>query len=116
VAFIRNSHTTLTGSITAAMEQARQRNPDLQIVVQVQTWEELDETLPLEPDRIRLDGMPVQDIQDAVKWVAGRVPLEVSGAITLDNVRAIAETGVDYVFVASLTQQIRPLCISLRMV
>ena len=62
-----------------------------------------------------LDGMAVQDIQDAVKWVAGRVPLEASGLITLDNVRAIAETGVDYISIASLTQWIKPLYMSLRM-
>ena len=113
--FIRDSHIAITGSITAAMKQARQRNTDLQIMVQVQTWEELDEALPLAPDRITLDGMSVQDIQDAVKWVAGRVPLEVAGPITLDNVRAIAETGIDYISVASLTQWIKPLYISLRM-
>jgi nicotinate-nucleotide pyrophosphorylase (carboxylating) len=111
--FIRDSHITLTGSIAAAMNQVRLRNTDLRIAVQVKTWEELDQVLPLEPDQITLDGMSIQDIQDAVKWVAGRVPLEASGAITLDNVHAIAETGVDYISVASLTQWVKPLYINL---
>jgi nicotinate-nucleotide pyrophosphorylase (carboxylating) len=113
--FIRDSHIAITGGIAAAMEQIRQRNTDLQIVVEVQTWEELDQALPLMPDRITLNEMSADDIRDAVKWVAGRVPLEVSGAITLDNVRAIAETGVDYISVSSLTQWVKPLYISLKM-
>jgi nicotinate-nucleotide pyrophosphorylase (carboxylating) len=113
--FIRDSHITIAGGITAAMTQVRQRNTDLQIVIEVQTWEELDEAFPLMPDRITLNGMSVKDIQDAVKWIAGRVPLEVAGPITLDNVRAIAETGIDYIAVSSLTQWIKPLYISLRM-
>lgn len=112
--FIRDSHITMTGSITAAMEQARQRNTDLQIVVEVQTWEELDEAFPLEPDQITLNGMSIKDVHDAVKWVAGRVPLEFSGLVTLDNVRAVAETGIDYISVSSLTQWIKPLYISLK--
>jgi nicotinate-nucleotide pyrophosphorylase (carboxylating) len=113
--FIRDSHIAIAGGITAAMEQIRQRNTDLQIVVEVQTWEELDEALPLEPDRITLNDMSIDDIKDAVKWVAGRVSLEAAGPITLDNVRAIAETGIDYISVSSLTQWIKPLYISLKM-
>ena len=102
--FIRSGHLAIAGGIAAAMERVRQRATGLQVVVEAENWAQLDEALPLEPDRIMLTGMPAQDIVDAVKWVAGRLPLEVSGPITLDNVRAIAETGVDYISVPALTQ------------
>ncbi len=111
--FIRDSHIAIAGSITAAVERVRQQETDLQVVIEVHTWAELDESLPLEPDRIMLNQMSLQDIRDAVKWVAGRAPLEVSGEITLENVREIAETGVDYVSVSALTQWIKPSHISL---
>lgn len=113
IVFIRDSHIAIAGSITAVMEQVRQLDTGLQVAVQVRTWAELDEALPLEPDRIILSGMSVEDMRDAVRWVAGRVPLEASGEITLDNVRAVAETGVDYIAVASLTQWVKSLHISL---
>ena len=111
--FIRDSHIAIAGSITAAVERVRQQETDLQVVIEVHTWAELDESLPLEPDRIMLNQMSLQDIRDAVKWVAGRAPLEVSGEITLENVREIAETGVDYISVSALTQWIKPSHISL---
>jgi nicotinate-nucleotide pyrophosphorylase (carboxylating) len=114
---IRSGHAAIAGGITAAVERVRQLDAELtshlQMVIEVQTWGQLDEAFPLEPDRILLSGMSIQDIADAVKWVAGRVPLEVVGGVTLANVRAIAETGVDYIAVDALTQQAQALDLSL---
>jgi nicotinate-nucleotide pyrophosphorylase (carboxylating) len=109
VVFIRSGHATIAGGLPAAVERARQANTGLQILVEAQNWEQLDEALPLEPDRIVLTELPIDDIADAVKWVAGRVPLEISGDIPLENARAIAETGVDYISVDSLVQYVRPM-------
>ena len=110
---IRSGHAVIAGGITSAVERVRQFDAGLtshlQMSIEVQTWEQLDEALPLEPDRIILSGMSIQDIADAVKWVAGRLPLEVAGGVTLENVRAIAETGVDYIAVDALTQQAQAL-------
>lgn len=111
--YVRDNHIALAGGITAVMERIRELNTGLQVVIEIKTWAELDEALPLDPDRITLSRMSIQDIKDAVRWVAGRVPLEVSGGITLDNVREIAETGVDYISVSALTRCCMPLHISM---
>ena len=111
--FIRRSHAMLAGGLQAAIASARQSNTGLQIVVEAQTWAQLDEALPLEPDRIVLTGLPTSDVADAVRWVAGRVPVEVSGPIPLADVRALAQTGVDYVSVDTLGQHVRPMRITL---
>jgi len=111
--YLRDTHIALAGSITAAMERIRAQNSDLEVVIEVKTWAELDEALALDPNRITLIRWGVQDIRDAVKWVAGRVPLEVSGNISLDNVREIAETGVDYISVAELTCHLVPVHIGM---
>jgi nicotinate-nucleotide pyrophosphorylase (carboxylating) len=109
VVLVRSNHAKLAGGLAVAIERARAENTGLQILVEVYDWEQLDEALPLEPDRIVLAGLPIADIADAVKWIAGRVPIEIAGEIPLENVRAIAETGVDYIAVDSLTQHVRPL-------
>ncbi len=111
--YVRDNHIALAGSIAAAMERIRELNTGLQVVIEVETWEELEEALPLDPDRITLSQMSIPDVKDAVRWVAGRVSLEVSGGITLDNVREIAETGVDYISVSALTRCCMPLHISM---
>ena len=110
---IRSGHIAIAGGASAAMEQARAASTGMQIMVEVSAWEQLDEVLPLEPDRIILTGLSVQDIADAIKWVAGRVPLEVLGEIPLEQVREIAETGVDYISVGALTQRAHSVQISL---
>ena len=111
--YIHGGHATIVGSLPVAVERARQANTGLQILIEARSWEQLDEALPLEPDRIVLTGLPVGDIADAVKWIAGRVPIEVSGEVSPDDARVIAETGVDYISVDALTQYVRPLHITL---
>lgn len=111
---IKDNHIAAAGSITDAVRRVRQKNAlRLPIEVEVKTWAELEEAVALRPDRIMLDNMSAQEMKQAVDWVAGRVPLEASGGITLNSVRAVAETGVDYISVGALTHSVTALDISL---
>jgi nicotinate-nucleotide pyrophosphorylase (carboxylating) len=112
---IKNNHIAACGgNITAAVQ--RVRNCDQRkrpIEVEVRNFDELSEALSLKVDRIMLDNMSVEDMRKAVQLVAGHTPLEASGNVTLDNVRAIAETGVDYISTGSVTHSVKALDISL---
>jgi nicotinate-nucleotide pyrophosphorylase (carboxylating) len=111
---IKDNHIAAVGSITAAVERVRMHNEQgLPIEVEVKTWPELEEAVSLRPERIMLDNMPPDKMRRAVQWVAGRVPLEASGGITLESVRAVAETGVDYISIGALTHSVAALDISL---
>jgi len=111
---IKDNHIAAAGSITAAVGRVREHNEQgLPIEVEVKTWSELEEAVALCPDRIMLDNMTISQMRCAVEWVAGRVPLEASGGITLEGVRAVAETGVDYISVGALTHSVTALDISL---
>ena len=111
---IKNNHITAVGSITAAINRVREcdegRRP---IEVEVRTLEELQEALALQPDRILLDNMSLDQMRAAVEIAAGRVPLEASGNVTLDTVSAIAATGVDFISSGALTHSVKALDISL---
>jgi nicotinate-nucleotide pyrophosphorylase (carboxylating) len=111
---IKDNHIAAAGNITAALERVRRHNKaNLPVEVEVKTSAELEEAVALQPDRIMLDNMSPEQMRTAVEWVAGRVPLEASGGITLESVRAVAETGVDYISVGALTHSVRALDISL---
>ena len=111
---IKDNHIAAARTITAAVERVRAHNVRaLPIEVEVKTWAELTEAVNLQPDRIMLDNMTPAAMRRAVEWVDGRVPLEASGGITLKTVRAVAETGVDYISVGALTHSVTALDISL---
>jgi nicotinate-nucleotide pyrophosphorylase (carboxylating) len=111
---IKDNHIAAADGITAAVLGVRAGDPNhLPIEVEVKTWDELEEAVALRPERIMLDNMDVDQMRRAVEWVAGRVPLEASGGITLESVRAVAETGVDYISVGALTHSVVALDISL---
>jgi nicotinate-nucleotide pyrophosphorylase (carboxylating) len=111
---IKNNHVDRAGSITAAVERIRSKTMPQKIMVEVRDANELDEALALRPDFILLDNMTVAQMHEAVERVAGAVPLEASGGITIDNVRAIAETGVDRISIGALTHSVTALDISMR--
>jgi nicotinate-nucleotide pyrophosphorylase (carboxylating) len=112
---IKDNHIDGAGSITAAVERVRTRHGDrYPIEVEVKTLDELDEALRLTPDYILLDNMDPATMRTAVERTAGRVPLEASGNVTLDTVRAIAETGVDAISVGALTHSAPSFDVSLR--
>jgi nicotinate-nucleotide pyrophosphorylase (carboxylating) len=111
---VKDNHIAAAGGITAAWQRIqRQNRADLPVEIEVKTWAELEEAVALRPDRIMLDNMSPDEMCQAVAWVAGRVPLEASGGITIETVRAVAETGVDYISVGALTHSVIALDISL---
>jgi len=104
---IKNNHIALAGSITKVLERAhRNRQGNQPLEVEVRTPTELEEALQHGAEAILLDNMSVSEVVKAVERVAThtrRVPLECSGGISLENVRAYAETGVDFISVGALT-------------
>ena len=111
---VKNNHIDRAGSIAAALERIRRRGMPQKIMVEVRDEAELDEALALQPDFILLDNMPTAAMREAVARVNGKVALEASGGITLENVREIAETGVDRISIGALTHSVKALDISMR--
>ncbi len=111
---IKDNHIQAAGSITAAVQRVKARNRRrLPIEVEVRTIPELEEALALGVDRILLDNMSCDEMRRAVEVAAGRVPLEASGNVTLQNIRQVAETGVDYISSGALTHSVKALDLSL---
>ena len=112
---IKENHIAAVGSATAAINAARKiAPPGVWIQVEVETLEQLKEVLAAGANMVLLDNMDLDTMRAAVKITAGRAQLEASGGITLDNVRAIAETGVDRISVGSLTKDIKAVDLSMR--
>ena len=102
---LKDNHIAVAGSITAAVKRAKTHAPILtKIEVECDNLDQVRECLDAGADIIMLDNMSNEDMREAVKMSAGRVPLECSGGVRLDTIRAKAETGVDYVSVGRITQ------------
>ena len=102
---IKDNHISVCGSISAAVQRARAGTPVLtKIEVECDTLAQVKEALASGADMILLDNMSLEEMRDAVALSAGRVPLEASGGVRLETVRAIAETGVDFISVGRITQ------------
>ncbi len=114
---IKDNHLAAVGGstrITDAVHLAKQNAPHtLRVEVEVTNLDELEEALASGPDAILLDNMTVDEMSEAVRRSAGRAMLEASGGITLETLRAVAETGVDLISVGALTHSSRALDISL---
>lgn len=114
---IKDNHIAAAGSITAAVRRVRARNSaGLPVEVEVTSLDQLEEALAAGADRILLDNMDPPTMREAVRRVNRRVLLEASGGITLENVAAVAATGVDYISVGALTHSVRALDVSLDIV
>lgn len=111
---VKNNHIDRAGSIRAAVERIRSRRMPQKIMVEVRNHKELQEALEVRPDLIMLDNMSNEDMRRAVERTAGRVPLEASGGITLQNVREVADTGVDRISIGAVTHSVRAMDISMR--
>ena len=111
---IKDNHIA-AGGIIPAVARARTACPDLPIEVEVRSLDELCQALSITPpvERIMLDNMGLEEIRQAVSITAGRVPLEVSGNITLEGVAEAAATGVDYISVGALTHSVKALDLSM---
>jgi nicotinate-nucleotide pyrophosphorylase (carboxylating) len=112
---IKENHVIAAGSIGAAIAESRRLHPGVTMIVEVETLDELDEALAGAPDRILLDEFTKETLLEAVRRVEGRIPLEVSGSVTLDTIAEVAATGVDFVSVGALTKHVRAVDLSLRL-
>jgi nicotinate-nucleotide pyrophosphorylase (carboxylating) len=101
---IKDNHVAVNGSVEAAVAMARDAGTGLPIQVEVDRIEQIEQALAAGADRLLLDNMPPPVLREAVALVAGRVPLEASGGVNLDTIRAIATTGVDFISVGRITQ------------
>jgi nicotinate-nucleotide pyrophosphorylase (carboxylating) len=117
---IKNNHIALAGGIVPALERAiRNRRESQPIEIEVRTLAELEDALRVGAETILLDNMSVEDVRRAVERCAKtepRIPTECSGGIRLENVRAYAETGVDYISVGLLTHSPHAADLSMRVV
>jgi nicotinate-nucleotide pyrophosphorylase (carboxylating) len=113
---IKENHIKAAGSIAAAVQAARTQHPELKVEVEVENLEELQDALSVGADQILLDNMTLSRLREAVTINNGRAKLEASGGVTLTSIRDIANTGVDYISVGSLTKNIRAIDLSMRFV
>jgi nicotinate-nucleotide pyrophosphorylase (carboxylating) len=113
---IKENHIMAAGSITQAVRQAQALDAKVPIEVEVETLEQLREALEADAERILLDNFTPDKMREAVGLNAGRAKLEVSGNVSLENIPAIAATGVDYASVGALTKNVRAVDLSMRIV
>lgn len=112
---LKENHIHAAGSIAAAAAQARGRFPQLPLIIEVETLDELAQALATGCTRILLDDFSLSDLREAVRRAAGRTPLEVSGGVGLARLPEIAATGVDFVSVGALTKHVQAVDLSLRL-
>lgn len=110
---IKDNHIDVAGSIAEAVTRARQRYPDVPLEVEARNLNDVQEALKLKVDQIMLDNMPLAMMREAVRIAGGQIPLEASGKVNLNTVRAIAETGVDFISVGALTHSVPAFDISM---
>lgn len=101
---IKDNHVAVNGEVEGAVRRAREARTGLQIQVEVDRLEQIEPALAVGAERLLLDNMTNDELREAVRIVAGRVPLEASGGVNLDTIRGIAETGVDFISVGRITQ------------
>lgn len=113
---IKENHIAAAGGIAAALSKAHAMAPDIPTQIEVENVAQLGEAIASRAKLILLDNFDLPELREAVKLTAGRALLEASGGITLQTVRAIAETGVDRISVGSLTKDVRAVDLSMRFV
>ncbi len=104
---IKDNHIVAAGSVSRAVKAARARNPELTLEVEVESLGQLREAVEAGADIIMLDNFPVDALRQAVSLAAGKAKLEISGNVSSEELRALAETGVDYISLGSLTKNVR---------
>ena len=110
---IKENHAALAGGVGAAVRRARAQAPDLPLEVECRDLAEVDEALEAGAPRLLLDNMSPEELRRAVAHVGGRAELEASGGVTLQTLREVASTGVDFVSVGALTHSAPALDLSL---
>ena len=111
---IKENHITAAGGIAEVMRQALALNSGVEIQIEVESLEELQQALEAGATNVLIDNFSLSAMREAVKLTAGRALLEVSGGVTLDQLRDIAATGVDRISIGKLTKDIRAIDFSMR--
>lgn len=113
---IKDNHIKAVGNIREAVQRAKKSHHLTKIEVEVGNLDELNEAIEAGADVVMLDNMAIPDMREAVKISKSRVLLEASGSVNLENVRDIAETGVDFISIGALTHSAPSVDISLKIV
>ena len=111
---IKENHIAAAGGIAAAIAAARRQSARVPVEIEVESLEELRAALAAGADMLLLDNFDLAGLRAAVRETAGRAKLEASGGVDLERVRAVAETGVDYISVGALTKHLRAVDLSMR--
>jgi nicotinate-nucleotide pyrophosphorylase (carboxylating) len=101
---IKDNHVAVCGGVAEAVHRAKQANTGLQVQVEVDRIDQIEPALVAGADRLLLDNMDPAMLREAVGLVGGRVPLEASGGVTLETIRFLAETGLNFISVGRITQ------------
>ena len=101
---IKDNHVAVCGGVAEAVRRARAANTGLAVQIEVDRIDQIEPALDAGADRLLLDHMDPAMLREAVRVVGGRVPLEASGGVTLETIRFLAETGVDFISVGRITQ------------
>src|SRR4030095_8242368 len=109
-------HIAAAGSIASAVAESRRLNSKVLLEVEVENLTQLREALDARVDRVLLDNFSPEQMREAVKGTSGRTELAASGSVSLETLRAIAETGVDFISVGGLTKHVRAVDLSMRFV
>ena len=113
---IKENHITTSGSVTNAVNSAKEQYPSIKLEVEVENTEQLKEALTTQADVILLDNFSISELQSAVATADGRKKLEASGNMTLDNIREVAKTGVDYISIGAITKHVQAVDFSMRFI
>ena len=101
---IKDNHVAVCGGVAEAVRASKAADHELPVQVEVDRIDQIEAALGAGADRLLLDNMDVETLRAAVALVAGRVPVEASGGVTLETIRGIAQTGVDFISVGRITQ------------
>jgi len=111
---IKDNHLKLVGSISEAVKRAKERvAPGIKVEVEATCLTEVQEAVRSGADMVMLDNMSMGKMKEVVKWIEGRIPIEVSGSVTLSKIREIAALRIDFISVGSLTHSYRSVDISM---
>lgn len=111
---IKDNHLEIVGSVAEAVKRAKAKVPcDIKIEIEVTDFEAARQALEAGANMIMLDNMPLDRMKEIIDWIAGRVPVEVSGGMDLERVRGVAAIGADYISVGALTHSFKSMDISL---
>lgn len=112
---LKENHVIAEGSITAAVKKARSVYPDIPVIVEVENLTELQQALDTDCTRILIDDFSDDDMFAAVRIADGRKPLEVSGSVSMERLKVIRASGVDFISVGAITKNIRAIDFSMRL-